>query len=121
MLDGLTLNESLRRPRRKAEKRYRKTGLAVHKENYIKLRKQTTNLAHEKKCDYNRDKLNNANNKILYSTIKQLLDKKQDAVLPDSQSDADVANLFLNYFIEKIEKISSSSHDNRQILTYQLM
>ena len=66
--------ENLRRLRRKAEKKYQKTKLVVDKENYINIRKQTTELAHKKKCKHYGDKLSGANNKILYSTINKLLD-----------------------------------------------
>ena len=44
--------ENLRKLRRKAEKTSRKTGLAVHKEEYIRLRKQCMDVAHKKKCSY---------------------------------------------------------------------
>ena len=53
----------LRRLCRKAEQRYRKSGLVVHKEEYIRLREQTTALAHIKKCRYYGDKLEGANKK----------------------------------------------------------
>jgi hypothetical protein len=99
---------NLRRLRRKAEVQYKKTGSVVHKENYVSLRKQCTDLAHKKKCRYYGDKLDGANNKILYSEINRLLDKKQELVLPDSKSDGELANSFINYFTEKIEKIRST-------------
>ena len=96
--------ENLRRLRRKAEKKYQKTKLVVDKENYINIRKQTTELAHKKKCKHYGDKLGGANNKILYSTINKLLDNEKEVILPDAKSDAELANSFLNYFTEKIEK-----------------
>ena len=100
--------ENLRRQRRKAEKQYQKTKLAVHKENYVNLRKQTTELAHKKKCKHYNDRLDGANNKVLYSTINKLLDNEKDVILPVTKSDADLANSFLNYFTEKVEIIRST-------------
>ena len=38
--------ENLRRLHHKVENQYKKTGLAVHKKNYVNLRKQCTDLAH---------------------------------------------------------------------------
>ena len=100
--------EHLRKLRRKEEKRYRKTKLLVHKESYKNLRKQTTNLAYMKKCKYYGEKLIDTNNRTLYPALNQLLDKKQDDVLPDRESDVDLANCFLPYFTDKIEKIRAT-------------
>ena len=44
----------------------------------------------------------------MYSTINQLLDKKQDVILPDANSDYELANSFLNYFTENIDKIGAT-------------
>ena len=44
---------------------------------------------------------------LLYKTIN-LLDKKQDIVLPDTKSKKDIANSFMSYFTEKIDTIRSS-------------
>ena len=97
--------ENLRKLRRKAEKQYRKSGLEVHKEDYRNLRKQCTDKAHKKKCRYYADRLESTNGKVLYSVVNQLLDNKQDKVLPDSKDDAQLANDFMSYFIDKIRKI----------------
>ena len=48
---------ALRKQRRKAERRFRNTGLLVHKEEYIALRKQTTSLSLMKKKTFITDKL----------------------------------------------------------------
>ena len=53
-----------------AEKQYKHTCLVVHKDNYRKLCKQTTELAFTKKCKYYTDKIDNCqNNKSLFSVI----------------------------------------------------
>ena len=44
--------DNTRKLRRKAERLYRKTGLLVLKETFIRLRKQTTTLAYKKKRNY---------------------------------------------------------------------
>ena len=99
---------NLRRQRRKAEAKYKKSSLEVHREIYRDLRKQCTDLAHKKKCSYYAGKLDKSGGKILYSQLNKLLDKKQETVLPDRKSDSKLANSFLEYFAEKIEKIRSS-------------
>ena len=96
--------KELRRLRRKAEKAYKKTKSLEDKENFIKLRKQTTQLAHNKKCKHYGDKLK-GNNRHLFPSINKLLDNEQEEVLPEADSDRELANRFLKYFTEKIEKI----------------
>ena len=85
--------ENTRKLRRKAERLYKKTGLLVHKENFIRLRKQTTTLAYKKNRNYYGDKLNSSTNtKVLYSVVNKLLDKKQEVTLPESKSDKELAD-----------------------------
>ena len=96
---------SLRKLRRKAEKQYKKSRLISDKDNFISLRRQTTQLAHLKKCSYYGDKLEGTDNKILYSTIKKLLDGESEVILPESNSDMALANSFQKYFTNKIEDI----------------
>lgn len=100
--------EHLRRLRRKAEKVYKKSGLAVHKDEYKRLRKQCTDLAHKKKCKFYGDKLEGGSTKEVYKAINKLLDKKQEVVLPEATSDKELANTFMNFFNEKIQKIRSA-------------
>ena len=99
--------KELRKERRKAEKKAMKTQSPEDKENYIKLRKQTTLLAHEKKCKHYGEKLE-GNNHLMYSTINKLLDNEPEEVLPEAESNVQLANRFLKYFTEKIEKIRST-------------
>ena len=109
--------EDLRRLRRKAEKEYRRTGLAVHKENYQNLRKQTTELAFRKR-QYYADKIDSCpTNKKLFSVINKLLDKNQDTILPHSDNDKELANSFAEYFTQKIEKIRSKFNDDAPKIT----
>ena len=42
------------------------------------------------------------------SSINQLLDNEQEEVLPEAESNEELANRFLKYFTDKIEKIRSS-------------
>ena len=98
----------LRKQRRKAEKTYHRSGLEVHKEIYVDIRKQTTDLAFKKKCKYLGERLEMGNTRVMHSTIRQLLDKNQEVVLPDSACNVELANSFLDFFSSKIEKIRSS-------------
>lgn len=97
----------LRRQRRRAEKLYRRTGLLTDRKKYVDLRKQTTTLAYCKKRRFYDEKLDTSNNKVLFSVVNKLLDDKQDAVLPTATSDKDLADSFMNYFVNKIAKLRS--------------
>ena len=97
----------LRKKRRKAEKLYRKTKLMVHKLDFMRLRKLTTNLALDKKIEFSRSSINNAahSTKALYSTVNTLIGKKNKPVLPTAKSDTALANKFGSFFTSKVNKI----------------
>ena len=100
---------NLRKQRRKAEKRFKKTKLPADKEAFINLRKQTTSLASNKQKDYYVKKIGECKGqKELFSCVNRLLDTKKEPVLPEHTSDQDLANEFAKYFKEKISKIRQS-------------
>ena len=100
----------LRRQRRKAEKVAAKSGLPVHKEIFVKLRKETTMLAKSlKKAEINRSLLAaNGNQKALFLAFNKLVDGKQDAQLPAHESEKELADCFGQYFVDKVKRIRES-------------
>ena len=100
----------LRKTRRKAEKKFKRTGNHEDKEAFKNLRKQTTSQALSKKKQYFTSKVNEAKNKpkALFKVVNKLLDVTQDLNLPTANSDKELANKFLGYFKEKILKIRES-------------
>ena len=105
--------KQLRKERRKAERKFRKTRSLEDKKEYINLTKQTTELAHKKKCKHYGDKLEE-NNLLLFSSLKTLLDNEHEEVLPEAESDEELANRFLKYFSDKIAKIRSTFPEERK-------
>ena len=99
---------TLRKQRRKAEKKHRKSGLQVHKEEYVNLRKQTTDVAKNKKKTYVTRKLAQGSSKTLYSVVNELIDNKKEVVLPFSESDKELADSFLHHIKQEIDKIRSN-------------
>ena len=97
--------EELRRKRRKAEKRYRKTKAEQDKNEFIRLRKETTELAKSKKTSQIKLKIKEGSSKALYQVVNNLTDNEKARVLPTANSDEELANNFLDYFQKKIEKI----------------
>lgn len=100
---------NLRKLRRKAEKKYRKSGAENDKKLYTTLRKQTTQSAFDKKKTFVINKLETGNSsRTLYSVVNNLIDKKKESVLPKASSDKELADKFQLYFKEKIEKIRAT-------------
>ena len=98
----------LRKQRRKAERKYRQTRSDTDKKAYIALRKEAINTSFNKKKDYIRRRLERNPNKSLYSVVNELIDNKKVAVLPNCNSEKELADNFLKFFQEKIEKIRAS-------------
>ena len=64
----------------------------------------------------NNDRLNEmSSSKTLYSVVNKLLDNKQETVLPSSKSNKNLADSFMNYFLEKILKIRSKFKENHDV------
>ena len=97
--------KSLRRRRRKAEKRFRKSKSDNDKEEFIKLRKETTDMAKSKKCSLVSQKIDRGSSRALYQVVNNLSDSQKSSVLPSAKSDEELANSFLSFFNDKIEKI----------------
>ena len=97
----------LRQRRRKAEKKYKRTGLDAHREEFVSLRNQTTTLAFNKKRTYFKTKIDecNGNSKSLFTCLNKLTDNKQETVLPRHESSTELAEGFRAYFKEKINNI----------------
>ena len=99
---------SLRRERRKAAKKFKRSGTSEDKERYKCLTKQTTALAQSKQKNYIKDKLDtDKSSKNLYTIVNNLLDNKVVS-LPSPTSDTKLANDFSKYFSENVNKIRAS-------------
>ena len=105
----------LRRQRRAAEKKFKKSQLAVHKEEFQRLRKVTTVLARTKKKSFISKKLSDNSAKTLYQITNQLMDAKEEKILPSASSDVELANTFMDFFSDKIEKLRKSVSSNNFI------
>ena len=100
----------LRKQRRKAEKTYKRTGDPEDRRAYRDLRSKATALAKEKKeaCYVKKIQEASSKPKELFKVIKTLTDKEKVVILPKGNSDAELANNFLQYFKNKIFKIRES-------------
>ena len=108
----------LRRRRRKAEKLWRSTKLIVHKEHFVDLRKQCTDLALNKKIVFSRNIINESanSNKALYSNFNTLVGNNIDPVYPSSDSDTTLANEFASHYTNKAKKIRNEIESKRSLI-----
>ena len=95
----------LRKQRRRAEKAYKKSNRPEDHETFKRLKKDCTELAYKKKKDHYTKKIEEGNSRTMYSVVNRLLDKKQEKVLPSTNDDKQLANDFVKFFTEKIEKL----------------
>ena len=101
--------KELRKKRRKAEKKYKKSRTPENRTLFVDLRKQTTFLALSKKREHYNKKINECNStKELYNCVNELLDKKKSSVLPSHDSTTELAERFNKYFKDKICEIRKS-------------
>ena len=79
----------LRKRRRNAEKKFKRTNNLDDKNDFIELRKETTIMACRKKKHYYSSKIEEAISKpkCLYGVVNKLLDAKKESVLPTAESD----------------------------------
>ena len=83
----------LRKIRRRAEKKYRKSRKEADKKVYLACRKETINTSFSKKKSYVSDKLKSGSSKTLYAVVNQLIDNnKKEVVLPKSSSEKELAD-----------------------------
>ena len=96
----------LRKMRRSAEKLWRKSKLMVHQLEFVRLRKETTALAHNKKRTHLRTNIDKAagSQKALYSVLQTATGQNKVHRYPD-KTDCENANNFAKYFVDKVNNI----------------
>ena len=100
----------LRAKRRKAEKRWLKSGSELDHTNFIHLRDACNELSNNKKKQFFRETFNKYNHsqKSLYRFVDTFLDKESSLTLPANINLQETADTFNKYFTDKIDKIRSS-------------
>ena len=105
--------QNLRRKRRLAEKKYRRTQSEKDKADFIKPRKDTTSLAFKKKKKYYSNKISSCSTtKSLFECVNKLVDNTKSTALPSHTSSTDLANRFNAFFKKKIADIRNSFPKN---------
>ena len=110
---------SSRLNRRKLERRWRKSSLSTDRQMYITQSGIVNDMIRDAKPSYYSSIIaeNKGNQKVLFQTIDQLLQRKQEPRFPTSTSSEQLANEFATFFHEKISKMRCSlSHDSESII-----
>ena len=96
--------------RRAAERKWRKSGLQIHRDIFICKKAQVNNLVAKAKTEYYRVQIEESkgNPKRLYQVVNRLTGRQKSKLLPESHCDEVLANKFATYFTEKIVLIQES-------------
>ena len=117
---------ALKRKRRQLERRWRSTGLSVHKTLFIEFKACVKQKFDKAKQLYYKSEISNCekNQAKLYKVCETLLSSKQEKILPDCDSESELAENFNQYFVSKITTIRenlerNSNHYDNTTLTFQ--
>ena len=101
-----------RSEKKKAENKWRKTHLTVHREIYREKKNHVISLiTMSKKAHYSNLITNNEGNQAaLFKTMNQLFNKKKESSLPSNRSDIELSEDFSQFFTSKIENIRKGLH-----------
>ena len=93
--------------RRQLERRWRKSGLDMDKQQYYDQCKRVRDIIKSSKMNYYSAFIleNKSDHKVLFNTIDRLLHRKSEKHYPTCNSTAELCNSFANFFSEKIVAI----------------
>jgi hypothetical protein len=94
-----------KRARRKAERKWRKTNLTIHRQIFLEAQQHVNNLIDHAKKQHYLKKVESADQKSLFKIVDTLLNKAASGSLPSHDSPNDLADRFGQFFSEKISKI----------------
>ena len=103
-------NDAIRkekRKRRQCERRWRRTGLTIHREIYVSQQILVNQLIYQANVDLYSDKIRSCgkDQQLLFKVVDELFRQNKKTELPDCDSDIDLADKFSEYFVDKISKI----------------
>ena len=104
--------------RRLAERIWRGSGLAVHREIYVKQHILVSNMISKAKKEYRCHKIVNCgSSQELFRLSNQMMGKFGDTMHPSNISPKSLSGKFNELFVHKIEEIRSSFDPDRPIPT----
>ena len=105
--------QALRRDLRCAERRWRRTGLTVHRQIYKELRNKLSKEIRAAKRNYFQSKIVTADQTqtAIFECVNSLFNKTKSSALPTKIPSDQLPNSFSSFFIDKIEKIMVNFKD----------
>ena len=101
-----------------AERQWRESGLAVHREIYVKQRNLVSNMIGKAEKHYLCLKIVNCGcSRELFRLSRQILGKFGDTMLPSNISPESLPDKFNEFFVHKIDEIRCSFDPDRPIPT----
>ncbi|XP_072021288.1 uncharacterized protein [Amphiura filiformis] len=97
-----------RRVRRRLERRLRNTRSVIDDDALIDQKDKVNKLIVQSKQQFFTEKFLSSNTKDMFKTLNGLLNTSS-RVLPNADSNTDLANDFLSFFVEKVETIRSNN------------
>ena len=95
-----------KRARRRAERRWRKSGLTIHKQLFHTERTRVSTLIASAKTTYFQNKITtSSSSKDLFTTMNQLLGTQKSSPLPTTHTHEQLPTVFSNYFTTKIQTL----------------
>jgi len=103
-----------KRKKRRAERRYMSHPSAINSD-MLKIEKAGyAQICKQAKMTFYHAKLKGANSKIIFRTARDLLHQCKDTNLPTHDNTQDLSNDFVNFFKDKIEKITTTFPQNNE-------
>ena len=105
--------------RRLAERKCRESGLAVHREIYVKQRNLVSDMISKAKKDYLCDKIVNCgSSRELFRLSSQMMSKFGNTLPPSNISPESLPDKFNEFFVHKTDEIRRSFDPDRPIPTH---
>ncbi|XP_033096821.1 uncharacterized protein LOC117101067, partial [Anneissia japonica] len=96
---------AVKQDKRRAERQYAKSKLEVHKQIYADKCKLYKTLLETAKEDHHRTQIENSNSKELFRVVGKLCNPSSEPVLPDCDTQEQLAEDFAAFFVDKIKNI----------------
>ena len=111
--------QEAKQKRRRAERQWRKTRLAVHLDIYrIECANVSRMCSEARKCYYClKIEESGPDQKKIFSIVNDLLSRKKDTSLPTTTNPNDLAEHFAEFFSDKIARIKETFQDRRDYTT----
>jgi exonuclease III len=94
-----------KRAKRKAERKWRKTNLIIHRDMFQEATQHVNNLIDHAKKQYYVNKVKEADQKSFFKIVDKLMNKSENGSLPCNSSTKELADRFCQFFTDKIYKI----------------